>query len=101
MHARSARFSFPGSAWEPATREALPRAACCRARQSLAGSAFPGRAWEREEECMDFDYQQVWSAWDPWRFIPAEYNLGVALTSDHVRAGRGSTPALLWENAAG
>src|SRR2546421_2194551 len=59
-----ARSSFPGSASERTAREALPRVArldvarhYCRrrshgqsiaARQSLAPSAFPGRAWERE-----------------------------------------------------
>jgi acetyl-CoA synthetase len=43
----------------------------------------------------------AYSGWDPWSFIPPEYNLGVALTRDHVRAGRGAKPALLWENAGG
>src|SRR5437867_9172918 len=37
---------FPGSAWEPITGEAPPRVFDW-ARQSLAISAFPGRAWER------------------------------------------------------
>ncbi len=41
------------------------------------------------------------SGWDPWNFVPAEYNLGVALTTEQVRCGRGARPALLWENAAG
>src|SRR6516165_6542233 len=50
---------------------------------------------------MPFDYSQIWSAWDPWAGIPAEYNLGDALTAGQVRAGRGEVPALLWENAAG
>lgn len=50
---------------------------------------------------MSFDYQQLCSSWDPWSFIPAEYNLGVALTHEQVRAGHGNTPALHWENAAG
>jgi acetyl-CoA synthetase len=39
--------------------------------------------------------------WDPWSFIPADYNLGVALTHGQVVQGRGSKPALLWENASG
>jgi acyl-coenzyme A synthetase/AMP-(fatty) acid ligase len=39
--------------------------------------------------------------WDPWSFIPAHYNLGVALTHGQVAQGRGDKPALLWENAAG
>jgi acetyl-CoA synthetase len=40
-------------------------------------------------------------SWDPWKPIPAEYNLGVDLTAGQVARGRGSHPALLWENAAG
>ena len=39
--------------------------------------------------------------WDPWKFIPAEYNLGVALTHGQVVQGHGDLPALLWENASG
>ena len=39
--------------------------------------------------------------WDPWAVIPAEYNLGVDLTAGQAGRGRGSKPALLWENAAG
>jgi acyl-coenzyme A synthetase/AMP-(fatty) acid ligase len=50
---------------------------------------------------MAFDYNQIWSSWDPWARIPAEYNLGDALTGGEVRAGRGETLALLWENASG
>jgi acetyl-CoA synthetase len=50
---------------------------------------------------MTLDYDLLWHAWDPWRFIPAEYNLGVALTRGQVEQGHGSKPALLWENAAG
>src|SRR5262249_18312977 len=50
---------------------------------------------------MGLDYPAIWSAWDPWRFIPARYNLGVALTHGQVLQGRGDHPALLWENAAG
>jgi acyl-coenzyme A synthetase/AMP-(fatty) acid ligase len=49
---------------------------------------------------MSFDYEQVWSSWNPWSVIPAEYNLGVALTRGQVDAGRGEHPALHWENAA-
>src|SRR5436190_10976266 len=40
-------------------------------------------------------------AWDPWAAIPAEYNLGAALTAGQVRRGHGDRPALLWEDAAG
>jgi acyl-coenzyme A synthetase/AMP-(fatty) acid ligase len=47
------------------------------------------------------DYGAVWSSWKPWSVIPAEYNLGVALTREQVEAGRGSGSVLLWENAAG
>jgi acyl-coenzyme A synthetase/AMP-(fatty) acid ligase len=50
---------------------------------------------------MPFDYHQIWSAWDPWAGIPAEYNLGDALTAGQVRAGRGDVSALVWENASG
>src|SRR5437588_9781238 len=39
--------------------------------------------------------------WDPWAAIPAEYNLGAALTAGQVRRGHGDRPALLWEDAAG
>ncbi len=41
------------------------------------------------------------TTWDPWSFIPADYNLGVALTRTQVERGHGSRTALLWENAAG
>ena len=52
----ASNLSFPGSAWERTAREALPRIPGRRfapwiapiGRQSLPGSAFPGRAWERE-----------------------------------------------------
>jgi acyl-coenzyme A synthetase/AMP-(fatty) acid ligase len=37
----------------------------------------------------------------PWAAIPADYNLGVALTAGQVRQGRGGKTALLWENTAG
>jgi acyl-coenzyme A synthetase/AMP-(fatty) acid ligase len=50
---------------------------------------------------MSFDYSQVWSKWDPWSSIPTEYNLGEALTRGQIRAGRGGSVALHWENAAG
>lgn len=50
---------------------------------------------------MAFDYQRIWSTWDPWQGIPQQYNLGVALTHGQVQAGRGDVPALLWENAEG
>ena len=50
---------------------------------------------------MPFEYDRVWSAWDPWAGIPEKYNLGAALTQGQVAAGRGDVPALLWENAAG
>ncbi|HEY3963222.1 MAG TPA: AMP-binding protein [Planctomycetaceae bacterium] len=50
---------------------------------------------------MSFDYSRVWSNWDPWRSIPAEYNLGEALTRGQVQADRGDVVALHWENAAG
>jgi acyl-coenzyme A synthetase/AMP-(fatty) acid ligase len=50
---------------------------------------------------MANDDSALWSSWDPWSFIPAEYNLGVALTRGQVQQGHGARPALLWENAAG
>jgi acyl-coenzyme A synthetase/AMP-(fatty) acid ligase len=50
---------------------------------------------------MTFPYSEIWSAWKPWSFIPARYNLGVGLTQDQVLQGRGDKRALLWENAAG
>lgn len=40
------------------------------------------------------------NTWDPWRFIRADYNLGVDLTAGQVARGLGAKPALLWENAA-
>src|SRR5947209_3413517 len=39
--------------------------------------------------------------WDVWRFIPASYNLGAALTAEQVRQGKGGKSALFWENASG
>ncbi len=48
-----------------------------------------------------FDYNGVWSSWNPWSVIPEQYNLGVALTAGQVQAGRGGRVALHWENAAG
>jgi acyl-coenzyme A synthetase/AMP-(fatty) acid ligase len=50
---------------------------------------------------MAFNYTDVCSTWDPWRFIPGRYNLGVALTQGQILHGRGDNLALLWENAAG
>src|SRR5262249_7073843 len=50
---------------------------------------------------MAFDYDRIWSTWDPWAGIPEEYNLGVALTRGQVAAGHGDVLALVWENAAG
>jgi acyl-coenzyme A synthetase/AMP-(fatty) acid ligase len=50
---------------------------------------------------MTDNYREICSTWNPWSFIPARYNLGVALTQGQVLAGRGDKPALLWENAAG
>jgi acyl-coenzyme A synthetase/AMP-(fatty) acid ligase len=50
---------------------------------------------------MTWDYQRVWRTWDPWHFIPPEYNLGVSLTHGQVLRGRGLKPALHWENARG
>jgi acyl-coenzyme A synthetase/AMP-(fatty) acid ligase len=50
---------------------------------------------------MAFNYTDVCSTWDPWRFIPSRYNLGVDLTQGQIVQGRGDILALLWENAAG
>jgi acetyl-CoA synthetase len=50
---------------------------------------------------MDSAYDQLHRSWNPWSFIPPEYNLGVALTKGQVLQGRGDKPALLWENASG
>lgn len=38
---------------------------------------------------------------DPWADIPQRYNLGVALTSGNVAAGRGERTCLIWENSLG
>jgi acyl-coenzyme A synthetase/AMP-(fatty) acid ligase len=40
-------------------------------------------------------------AGDPWKGIPQQYNLGVALTRGNVEKGLGSRLALLWEDAQG
>jgi acyl-coenzyme A synthetase/AMP-(fatty) acid ligase len=40
-------------------------------------------------------------SFDPWAHIPARYNLGTALTTAHVKAGRGDKVCLYWENSAG
>jgi acyl-coenzyme A synthetase/AMP-(fatty) acid ligase len=50
---------------------------------------------------MDIRESPVYSSWNPWSFIPAEYNLGWALSRGQVDAGLGDKPAILWENAAG
>ena len=50
---------------------------------------------------MALDYDHLCQTWDPWRFIPASYNLGVGLTHDQVLHGHGNSHALLWEDAAG
>jgi len=50
---------------------------------------------------MDIDYLHLRQSWDPWKFIPKEYNLGVALTQAQVLQGKGDKVALLWENASG
>src|SRR5262249_36741606 len=51
LHVRThSQSSFPGSVWERTVFAALPRgffAGHTPVRQSLAGPAFPGRAWER------------------------------------------------------
>ncbi len=47
------------------------------------------------------DYEQLCATTDPWGHIPPRFNLGVALTTAHVQAGRGDHPCLLWENSAG
>src|SRR5262249_38890697 len=64
----------------------------CRPRAGRLGS---------EEDAMPLDYEALCRTWDPWSFIPADYNLGVALTRGQVERGRGDRPALLWENASG
>jgi acyl-coenzyme A synthetase/AMP-(fatty) acid ligase len=50
---------------------------------------------------MDADYLQFWQSWDPWKFIPQEYNLGTALTHGQAVNGKGNKTALIWENASG
>jgi acetyl-CoA synthetase len=50
---------------------------------------------------LPLDYEELCRTWDPWGFIPAEYNLGAALTRGQVERGLGDRPAVLWENAAG
>ena len=50
---------------------------------------------------MPMDYEALCRTWDTWSCIPAEYNLGTALTHGQVAHGRGNKTALLWENAAG
>lgn len=41
------------------------------------------------------------AAWDPWAFIPENYNLGLDLTTTQVAHGRGNKVVLFWENALG
>jgi acyl-coenzyme A synthetase/AMP-(fatty) acid ligase len=50
---------------------------------------------------MSHEEQRARPHRNPWAGIPADYNLGAALTAGQVRRGRGDQPALLWENAAG
>jgi acetyl-CoA synthetase len=50
---------------------------------------------------MALDYDQLCRTWDPWKFIPPFYNLGVALTHEQILRGRGDTYALHWESASG
>ncbi len=49
---------------------------------------------------MSFEYSRIWSNWNPWSGIPAQYNLGEALTRGQVQAGHGQRVAIHWENAA-
>src|SRR5262249_21679171 len=49
----------------------------------------------------DPEYRSLWKLWDPWAFIPENYNLGMALTYGQVVAGLGDRTALHWENASG
>src|SRR5206468_12467245 len=50
---------------------------------------------------MALDYAALHRTWGAWQAIPTQYNLGVGLTQQQVRQGRGDKPALLWENATG
>jgi acetyl-CoA synthetase len=50
---------------------------------------------------MPLDYADLCGNWDPWRFVPANYNLGTELTEVQVKRGLGDKPALHWENAKG
>ncbi len=54
--------SFPGSAWERAAPEALPRAVE-GARQSLARRAFPGRAWARVKSSSSPAARRATGSW--------------------------------------
>ena len=47
------------------------------------------------------DYDSLSRNWKPWDAIPAQFNLGTALTRGQVEKGHGDKPALQWENAAG
>jgi len=50
---------------------------------------------------MALNYEHLCQTWDPWKFIPASYNLGVGLTHDQVLKGHGNSYALLREDAEG
>jgi len=50
---------------------------------------------------MGGDDSTLRKSWDPWAHIPEQYNLGVALTSGNVAAGRGDKPVLHWSNHEG
>jgi acetyl-CoA synthetase len=50
---------------------------------------------------MNHGCSETWSNWNPWSFIREKYNLGVDLTTEQVRCGRGDKVALYWENADG
>jgi len=50
---------------------------------------------------MALDYDRQCRTWDPWKFIPPLYNLGVDLTHEQVLRGHGDKYALRWESASG
>jgi acyl-coenzyme A synthetase/AMP-(fatty) acid ligase len=50
---------------------------------------------------MSTDYNALCRTWHPWSFIPADYNLGTALTQGQMVQGNGNKTALFWEDAAG
>lgn len=45
--------------------------------------------------------ESIRSAWDPWQFIPLDYNVGMDLTAEQVLRGRADKAVLHWENAVG